>query len=268
MLRKIASKLAQSASFFSKTRTPIPLVLDSFKLKRRPFVAVDRDGVKLRLDPGRGDSFTFFEILIRRDYLRDGITLGPGDTVVDVGANLGAFSVMAARVVGPTGRVVAFEPSPDAFDRLSENLALNALANVEAVPEAVGGEAGEAQLYVHGKSAYTSFFDGVDGRQTSHERTVSVTVRTLEQALDARGIGHVDLLKLDCEGAEYGILGSLTPGLARRIKQVAMETHEIPGHSAGELTDRLRDLGFDVHPTYPLVALNRQFHPAERANVP
>ncbi len=250
MIGRLRLKLIQSSSFFRRTRTPLPLMLDSFKLLRRPFVAVDNDGIRLRLDPSCGDSFTFYEILIRRDYLRDGITLGPGDTVVDVGANFGAFTVLASRIVGPTGRVLAFEPSPESFARLSANLALNDLGNVDAIPEAVGEADGTAELLTYGKSAYNSLFASVDGKDSAPVRTHTVTVRTLEQVLDERGINCVDLLKLDCEGAEYGIFETLSPGVAGRIKQVAMEAHEIPGHLSRELIDRLDALGFDVRPTY------------------
>src|SRR5579863_8672312 len=113
LFSRIEFKLEQIRSFALDTRTPISLVADSLKLKRSPFIATTKDGIKLRLAPGAGESFTFFENLIRRDYLSGGIKLKPGDTVVDIGANIGSFSVLAASLVGPKGRVVCFEPIPD-----------------------------------------------------------------------------------------------------------------------------------------------------------
>lgn len=261
MIGKLGSKLSQSIGFLQKSRTPIPLMLDSFKLKRRPFDAVDRSGIRLRLNPRCGDSFTFFEILIRGDYLKDGIAVGPGDTVFDVGSNFGAFAIVASRAVGPSGRVLAFEPSPEAFQRLSENLERNHCENVEAHPFAIGGQSGTAELFEHEKSAYNSLFSDLDGKKLVPKSVHNVPVKTLEQVLDERGLDRVDLLKLDCEGAEYGILETLTPAVAGRIKQIAMEAHRIPGHDVEELFSRLDQLGFDVRPTYPSVAFNRRFEP-------
>jgi FkbM family methyltransferase len=257
MFGRIGYKLQQCAAFIRGSRTPLPLVLDSLKLKRRPFEAIDAEGTRLRLEPGAGDSFTFFEIMIRHDYLRHGITLRPGDTVVDIGANFGAFSTLAARIVGPSGKVFSFEPSPLTYQRLIGNLALNGLSHVEAFPEAVGGEAGSAILHMNPKSALSSIFEAVDGRLSSTGSTHGVAVRTLGEFLEFKGIERVDLLKIDCEGAEYGILDSLSPQTAARIRQISMEVHKLPGRSTQELSDRLDALGFDVQPSAPMVAFNR-----------
>ena len=116
--QKFVYKCRQVASFCRHTRTPLALSLDTLRLKRGPFVAVSGDGLRLRIKPRSGESFTFYEIMVRHDYLNDGITLRPGATVVDIGANIGAFAVMAASIVGPRGRVIAFEPIPETFERL------------------------------------------------------------------------------------------------------------------------------------------------------
>jgi hypothetical protein len=71
---RYAFKLQQIYSFIRETKTPLNLVLDSLKLKRRTFVAINSDGIKLQLEPRRGESFTFFESFVRRDHLADGIT--------------------------------------------------------------------------------------------------------------------------------------------------------------------------------------------------
>src|SRR4051812_4112055 len=131
MLGYAKEKTRQIASYCQQTRTPLALTLDCLRLKRGPFVAVTGDGLKLRIRPSRGESFTFYENLLRKDYLKNGIVLRPGDTVVDVGANIGAFAVVAASIVGPRGRVIAFEPVAETFQCLTENVALNGLGNVE-----------------------------------------------------------------------------------------------------------------------------------------
>jgi hypothetical protein len=78
---RFAFKLQQCAAFARHSRTPGALILDGFKLKRHPFVAVSSEGLQVKLQPGQGESFTFYENLIRHDYIRHGIRLMPGQTV-------------------------------------------------------------------------------------------------------------------------------------------------------------------------------------------
>jgi FkbM family methyltransferase len=251
--RKASYKARQVAAFWRHTRTPLALSLDALRLKRSAFVAVSGDGLRLRLDPRSGESFTFYENLVRRDYLADEVDLKPGATVVDIGANIGAFAVLAATVVGPSGRVVAFEPVSRTFDRLRENLALNRLGNVEACRAAVDAEEGTLTIRVVGKSAYATAH-GVGG--TVGGREESAPCLTLERVFRDFGLDRVDLLKVDCEGSEYGIFEGLTPELAGRIGQIVMEVHPVAGKSPDRLHQTLRGLGFEVRRWYPWVAVN------------
>src|SRR5438309_4114648 len=74
--------------------------------------------------------------------------LGPGMTFIDIGAHHGLYSLLASKKVGPSGRVVAFEPSPREFRRLRWNLALNRCRRVRAEPFALGATDGTADLFV------------------------------------------------------------------------------------------------------------------------
>jgi 23S rRNA G2069 N7-methylase RlmK/C1962 C5-methylase RlmI len=136
-LRWLKMKISKVVSFWFNTQTPISLTLDAVRLKRRSFISICNDGVKLRLAPSKGESFTLYEVLIRRDYLSTGVSLNHGDTVVDVGANIGAFTMQAAKIVGPGGRVISIEPAPDSASRLEENISLNNLTNVETIRVAI-----------------------------------------------------------------------------------------------------------------------------------
>jgi hypothetical protein len=118
------------------------------------------------------------------------------------------------------------------------------------------------------KSALSSIFEAVDGRLSSTGSTHGVAVRTLGEFLEFKGIDRVDLLKIDCEGAEYGILASLSPQIAAHIRQISMEVHTLPGRSTQELSDRLDALGFDVQPTAPMIAFNRDLAAVEARSMP
>lgn len=252
---RVAMKVGQIASFFRHAHTPYSLAIDSVRLKRTAFEAVSEDGLKLKLKPRSGESFTFYENLIRKDYLRGGIALRPGDTVVDVGANIGSFSVLAASIVGPGGRVISFEPVGETFGRLEENIALNGLCNVQRRRAAVDVECGVLELHTGVKSAFaTAHLKDIPG----NDRTVEVVeCLTLARVFEEYRIDRINLLKLDCEGSEHGIIESLTPDLAARIDQIAMEVHPVEGRSAQALGEALRGLGFDYEAGSIWFARNR-----------
>jgi FkbM family methyltransferase len=255
ILERCLSKAGQIASFFAYTQTPAALTLDSLKLKHDPFVAVSKGGVKLRLDPLAGESFTFFENFVRQDYLRNGIALKSGDTVVDIGANIGAFALHAASIVGPTGRVIAIEPAGRTFARLEENVRLNNFGNLTCVRAAIDHEPGTLALSLHPKSAFSSAHNVNANGDGAVEM---VPCRTLAQIFAEYRLQHVDFLKVDCEGSEYGIFQSLSRELAARIHQIAMEVHPVEGMTFDGIRQSLERLGFEVHhfPGYPWVVLS------------
>ena len=172
------------------------------KFKRSPFVAISGNGLKLSLLPHSGESFTFYENLIEGIYLKNGITLKPGSTVVDIGANIGAFTILAASIVGPRGHVFAFEPIKDTFERLQKNVDLNGLKNIECRRAAIDSQEGEITLQVAEKSAYA----------TAHKTTIigderpseTVPCLTLDRIFSEFQIDRINLLKIDCEGSEHG----------------------------------------------------------------
>ena len=244
-LNRIAGdKFREIAGFWRHSRTPIGLTLDTLRLKSAPFVAESSDSIKVELRPGAGESFTFYENLIRRDYLAHGIRLGAGATVVDIGANIGTFTVLAASIVGPTGRVIAFEPVSATFARLQANVALNGLHNVVACREAIDGRDGTIEIRIGAKSALSTAYDTIDPAE--HTVTETVPCLSIGGLIYRHHIDRVQLLKVDCEGGEYGIFRSLTPELASRIDQIAMEVHRVGGESLDALAQTLQSLGFSI----------------------
>jgi FkbM family methyltransferase len=246
IFNRAVDKGCQIVSFYRHTRTPMALTLDSLRLKRRPYAAVAVNGLKLSLLPRSGESFTFYENIIRRDYLKFGITLRPGSTVVDIGANIGAFTVLAGLIVGPTGRVIAFEPVTETFQRLEGNVALNGLRNIECHRAAIYSRDGAITLQIYAKSAFATAHKV---NEVDHDRPVeTVPCLTLQRVFRDFRIDHIDLLKVDCEGSEYGIFETLSPDLAARIDQIAVEVHPVEGKSPGQLCEKISTLGFTTAP--------------------
>jgi FkbM family methyltransferase len=133
--------------------------------------------------------------------------LRPGMTFADVGAHIGIYSLTALRVLAGNGRVHAFEPSPRTFQILKDNIQVNGFLESGSVflhPIAIAGEEGTAELTVYAaNSGHNTLF----GADTGGER-VAVRTRTLDAVLAEEP--RLDLVKIDAEGAEPGILRGMT----------------------------------------------------------
>jgi FkbM family methyltransferase len=227
---------------------------------RRYKVTAKKSGLSLDLISGRGEWFTFFENLIREDYLGGLAALREGDCVIDIGANIGAFTVLAARKVGPNGQVYAFEPDPQVCDRLRQNLRLNRLENVTVYEGAVGGKSGNAVFYQHRKNAYSSLHHEVDGRVQAHNQSFEVTLVGIREVIEMAEVpSGIALLKVDCEGSEYDIFNAMDTDSAAQVQQISMEVHPTPGNSHNQLIDRLQALGFKVPYTRNLPPVSRAY---------
>lgn len=136
--------------------------------------------------------------------------LSQGDAFLDIGANLGYFSVVAAQKVGPTGRVFAFEPDPDNCRALRASVQLNGFTSiVEVVEAALADQAGEARLYLcEDNLGDHQIYAGEPGRE-------SVPITLLNGADFLRGrLAQLALVKIDTQGSEYQVVVGLLPFLA------------------------------------------------------
>ena len=132
--------------------------------------------------------------------------LKPGMTFVDVGANVGYYTALAAKLVGPAGRVIAFEPSPYAFERLSAMVSANRLRQVTVINAGLSDKAGRLNIYV-GIGSHNHAPTMVAHENASvHE----VNVLTLDEEMDRLGIKRIDLMKVDVEGYEPKVLRGAT----------------------------------------------------------
>lgn len=131
--------------------------------------------------------------------------LKPGGNFLDVGANGGVYTVVAARSVGPTGHVYAFEPGDREAKLLRENVLRNGLTNVTVIDSAVSNKKGIAQFAISRDGAMNSLArNRHPGQEIESWKTVNTT--TLDSAVEEYGISNVDLIKVDVEGAEQLVL--------------------------------------------------------------
>jgi FkbM family methyltransferase len=204
-------------------------------------------------------------------YLRDGNpetyesalierTLRPGMTVVDVGANHGLFSLEAAHLVGRSGVVHAFEPTPSTRALLEGNLAVNGLDRVRVFPSALGDRPGTARLRVHREMSGLNTLAGGDitwNRRTLRaDAIVEVPITTLDAHTEAEGLGRIDFLKIDVEGFELGVVRGARGLLSsQKIGTIMLEIGDVTCGNAGvdpsALLTELESLGYALHAISP-----------------
>jgi FkbM family methyltransferase len=170
----------------------------------------------------------------------------PGAVVLDVGANVGIVTLPMARVVGPTGSVHAFEPHPAVRSRLKRNVALNNLSNVTICGDAIGSAPGRATLYgnVTGNDGAGSLAPAPTLRET-----FTVEVRTLDSY--TANLAKVDLIKIDVEGADYGVLEGARATIERWHPAIYIEVCEEPFLARFNVTPAMvlsffKDAGYEV----------------------
>jgi FkbM family methyltransferase len=171
------------------------------------------------------------------------LTEHPELVVIDVGANVGISALaLSALHQGP---IVCFEPIPDNCSTLQRNLERNSLDRVTVLPYAIGSRSGRHNAHMDPDFSVSARTDGVEPDEASE--VVAVDMLTLDEALAAAGASQILLMKLDCEGAEYDILEQLDERLARRIRFISLEVHDVsPTRNVGVLKRQLEALGYMV----------------------
>jgi FkbM family methyltransferase len=169
------------------------------------------------------------ETVLLRRLLRKGMT------VVDVGASWGYFTLVAAHLVGETGRVLAVEPDPRTFRLLAENLRHNGLRHVRAIPAAAARYAGV--LTLHGFRIADGNFglSRVVDAQIEGDNIFHVPGIPLDELIGEAGLGKIDFLKMDVEGAEGDALAGLTRAMSsHQIRWLLLELHPAELAERGE----------------------------------
>jgi len=137
----------------------------------------------------------------------------PGAVCLDVGANIGAYTLLMAFCAGPTGKVISLEPHPHLCERLLKNVALNGLQNVEVLQAALSDSNGEAPLYTYEEGAQEQTTSSLLPAQglPAEVRVQTVTGHTLQEEYD---LSSCSLIKLDVEGHESVCLRQLSDVIA------------------------------------------------------
>jgi FkbM family methyltransferase len=196
--------------------------------------------------------------------------LRPGDVFVDVGANVGYFSLLASRLVRESGAVVAVDASPTIFGRLRETLRLNRANNVRAVNAAVSDREGVLSVYA-GPPSNTGMTSTLAGRGGEYE--ADVRAAPLLALLTPEEAARTRLIKIDVEGAELPILLDILsnvdsfPDALEIVAEVSPSALSEAGTTLAELLDRFAERGFNWYLLDNDYGLGAYFDPQPRAAI-
>ncbi len=192
---------------------------------------------------GKMDIWSVKETFIDRFYTRYGCAPGKGWTIVDIGAAIGEFSLLVA-AYDPAASIFAYEPFPESVEIFRENIAANGIRNITLIPKAVWKTDTTLQLDFSLQEPL-QITSNETGEQES--RQVKVQAISLQEVLRSNQLKSVDLVKLDCEGAEFDILLGSKPEIVKKFKRIVMEYHDLPeGRHHSQLVTHLEGLGYHV----------------------
>ena len=162
----------------------------------------------------------------------------PGATAYDIGANVGFYTLLVSRVVGPTGCVFAFEPAPRNLSFLRHHLSLNCTLNVKLLDVAVSDSEGVTRFSVDDDPKNSKIADAGD---------ITVRTTTLDRLISE--LPMPDLIEMDIEGAEYAALRGAEQLLRKASPVIFLSTHGQDVHRA--CCDLLRSFGYKLHAIGP-----------------
>lgn len=212
-----------------------------------------RNGTKFIIRPNSFDIRMIKEVIIHNPYHR--LKINKGDTVVDIGAHIGAFSIMAGRKTGVNGNVYAYEPVPSTFDILRRNIYINSLQNIISPYKlCISDKRGEKKFYLfkkddkslfHSSSFYQEQLKVIDA---SICEKIEVKCITFEDIIKSNSIDRINVLKMDCEGEEYNLLFGTSTSIYKRIDKMCIEYHDYLSakYNYQDLINYLLELKYEV----------------------
>lgn len=213
-------------------------------LHKQPVVKI-RNGCKFKVRSFM-DVWVVKETCLDRDYESSGTKIQDGSTIIDIGAAFGDFSILAA-FEHPSSQVYAIEPFPESYTLLEENIKINSLRNIKTFPIAVGAQSGEMTLFTTGEAVQHT----TTNIQIS-DQAISLKVQglCLDDFFQKNDIAVCDVLKIDCEGAEFDILFKTGDVTLKKIKGICLEYHDgFTKFSHIDLMNFLQQKGFQVKTT-------------------
>ncbi|MCA9946145.1 MAG: FkbM family methyltransferase [Anaerolineales bacterium] len=217
--------------------------------QKRAVVMKFRNGLSVKVR-SLMDVWIVKETCLDRDYEVNGVAIADGWQVIDIGAGLGDF-VLSVAHSRPNCQIWAFEPFPESFQLLEENVALNRIAEqVVARQTAVSGQTGSMKMALTGAAVQHITYAEETAVVQHQAPTIEVKSQSLDDLFVQESLAQCDFLKIDCEGGEFDILLNASPQTLAKIRHICLEYHDnATPHAHPELKTFLEANNFAVQLT-------------------
>ena len=217
-----------------------------FKLTKNEYVIFEtRSGLKIKIRVNSTDLMALTHVWLIQEYTDNSFSINSDDIIIDVGAHIGLFALLASQFC-KDGKIFCYEPIKENYKLLIENIEINKIRNIFPNNLAVTKETSRVKIFLNDDQSGHSMF-------IQNNNFVEVNSKSLSDIFSDNGINECDFLKLDCEGAEYEIIESLSPDLFTKISKTVIEYHtaDTRPELLERLINKLKQFSFSVH-TKPL----------------
>lgn len=223
---------------------------------KKDLIVNTRSGIKVYIRPLTSDFGVFNSVVNMHEYCPKGFEISPDDVVLDLGANIGSFSLYSANIIkGGIGKIYAFEPMLSNYKQLKKNILLNNFDKIiNSFKIAVSNNSGQVELCIQNEKEKDGLQNVLNmGKHTILRERIKeandvevVDCMDLNDILEINNIAKVDFLKIDVEGAEYEIIFNCNDNTLKKIRRIAMEYHEIDSYNPNDLVKFLTGKGFST----------------------
>lgn len=223
-------------------KNPTTLLLSKANLKKSDYILKLKNKLQFFIRKNSNDSGILLEFFLHDPYkIVKSDIIKNSDVIVDIGANIGVFSVFASK---KAKMVYAIEPMPDNYLSLKKNIELNTISNCKLFEAAISKSDGFASLEISEDTAFHTLV-GLNPNQSTKKK-IDVVTFSLDSFIEKNKISKIDILKLDCEGSEYEILFNTSENTFKIIDRIVMECHPIPNYGQKDLEELFKRMGYQT----------------------
>lgn len=210
--------------------------------KKEFFSLYLKNGLKIKLRTRSTDLQAFVNVWIIKEYRIKGFEILEDDVIIDIGGHIGLFALYAS-IMSPKGKIISIEPYPQNFLLLKENIINNNLNNTIFVNKAITDSNKNIELFIDtcDDAAHSIYDNG--------KNSICINGITLGEIMNKNQISKCDMLKMDCEGAEFEIIKSLSDDDLLKIEKLCLEYH-LKGNNSlplESLKNRLEKMNYHVN---------------------
>ena len=214
-----------------------------FGIYRKEFFSLYlKNGLKINLRTKSTDLQAFANVWILKEYEINGFEIRENDLIIDVGGHVGLFALYAS-LRCPEGKIISIEPHPQNFSLLKENMNNNKILKTKLVNKAITNSNEDIELFID------SLDDSAHSIYGTGKKSILIKSITLIEIMNENKFSKCNLLKMDCEGAEFEIIQSLSDKELLRIEKICLEYHLKRDKLSplDNLRIRLEKMGYNVN---------------------